>query len=64
MADQYSGYTYCVVWFKRARSWIKGSPRSLYPVCKVFRTLVPAEKCAKEHNGKIYLRMELHGVFE
>jgi hypothetical protein len=58
VTNQYTGYTYCVVWFKKTELG------KLHPVCRVFKKLESTEKCAKEQNGKIYLRMELHGVFE
>ncbi len=54
-------YTYCVVWFERAKTSIKGYPRELIDRVRVFRSLERAEKFRLEFARpypKIYKLME------
>lgn len=41
-------YNYCVVWFERAKTSIKGYPRQLINRVRVFRSLERAEKFQRE----------------
>lgn len=41
-------YKYCVVFFKRARSWFEGDPRPLIPYVRVFRSLERAKEFQRE----------------